>query len=98
MQVNRTILTDDELEFCKEQAEAFFLDHIDDPGQYYTLAPNDGSGAPVDDPPGSLYGGLVGGAYYDRTQNTLFTPANIFWARFNRVRRGGSSTSQRCKD
>ena len=65
LQVNRTILTDDEIEFCKEQAEAYW----DDKG--VTLFPNDGSGAPVDDPPGSLYHGLVGGAFYDRTQNTM---------------------------
>lgn len=50
---------------------------------------NDGSSAPVVDA-----GGLSGGAYYDRTQNTLLTPANIFWARFNRLRNGGESMSR----
>lgn len=86
VQVNRTILTDDELDFCKGQAEAFWAD------KGISLSPNDGSSAPVDEPPGSLYHGLVGGAFYDRTQNTMYTPANIFWARFNRVRQGGAST------
>jgi hypothetical protein len=93
MQVNRTILTDFEMNFCAKQAENYWaLNGVD-------LSPNNGSGAPVDDPPGSLYGGLVGGAFYDRTQNTMYTPANIFWARFNSVRKGGPCTLPRpvCK-
>jgi hypothetical protein len=91
MQVNRTILTDAELVFCAAQAEKYWKSRGI---LQLKLMQHDGRGAPVDNPPGSLYGGLVGGAYYDRTQNTIYTPANIFWARFNSVRKGGPCASQ----
>jgi hypothetical protein len=84
MQVDRKILDDDQLSFCKEEAETYF-DEMSIP-----ISPNNGSSANS-----SYFGGLSGGAYYDRVQNTIFTPNNIFWARFNRMRVGGSGTLRR---
>jgi hypothetical protein len=74
------------IDFCKSEADAYFA------AVGVPVNVVDGSGAPPADP--ENYGGLDGGAFYDRTQNTVFTPANIFWARFNRVRQGGASALQ----
>lgn len=80
LQVNREILSQGQIDFCSNEA----MEHFTTRG--IQLSSNDGTGAPARD-----FGGLSGGAFYDRTQNTLLTPANIFWARFNRLRSGGSS-------
>ena len=80
MQVNRELLTEEKVNFCAGEAMAHFDDHG------IPLSRNDGTPTISQD-----LGGLSGGAFYDRTQNTLLTPANIFWARFNRIRDGGPS-------
>ena len=80
LQVDRNILDDSMINFCKAEADTHFADNG------ITVMLSDGTGAPAVD-----VGGLTGGAFYDRRQNTLFTPANLFWARFNRMRQGGAS-------
>eukprot|EP00892_Ulva_mutabilis_P004823 jgi/Ulvmu1/2712/UM014_0168.1 len=78
--INRELLTEQQINFCASEAMAHFEDHGTQ------VSSDDGTSAPAGD-----FGGLSGGAFYDRTQNTLLTPANIFWARFNRIRDGGES-------
>ena len=78
-QVDRNILDSTMIDFCKGEADTHLA------AQGITANLNDGSGSN-----GVATGGLTGGAFYDRRQNTLFTPANIFWARFNRMRSGGA--------
>jgi hypothetical protein len=78
MQVNRHILDDNMISFCKGQADIHFADQ--------GMPVNEVKSAASPTPSGSLQGG----AFYDRHQNTLFTPNNLFWARFNRLRAGGA--------
>ena len=75
----------DAINFCKAEADQRFTDIG------LITAPNGGSAAT-----GSAYNGLVGGAFYDRKQNTMYTPANLFWARFNRMRAGGAGVHLSC--
>jgi hypothetical protein len=77
LQVNRNILDDSMISFCKGQADIRFA------SKGMPVNPVDSAAFPA---PSSS---LQGGAFYDRRQNTLFTPNNIFWARFNLLRAGG---------
>lgn len=81
--IDRKVLDVTMLDFCKAEADTYFsekgISMRTDGGQ--TQRPN------------SDFGGLTGGAYYDRSLNTIYTPANIFWARFNKVRRGDSGAT-----
>lgn len=79
--IDRKILDNDMLTFCTGRAEAYLAEK----GAILRAAADASTQAAA-----SSFGGLTGGAYYDRTQNTIFTPSNIFWARFNQVRRGGA--------
>lgn len=79
--IDRPILTPEHISYCKGVATDFFI-------RKGVSFPNlDGTTFTPAEPLAS-FGGLTGGAYYDKHLNTMYTPSNIFWARFNDLREG----------